>query len=106
MLRGWLHVNERLQHAADCGKYAAEGENAGAAKRAHRNRPHRTPRAAEYRRKLNTAALPNSGLEAPSTGHWTRQERTMGHRAGRERGRMKRTRGQGLPGIFCGHKWR
>ena len=27
MLRGWLHVNERLQHAADCGKYAAEGEN-------------------------------------------------------------------------------
>ena len=42
MLRGWLHVNERLQHAADCGKYAAEGENEGEAKRAHRNRPHRT----------------------------------------------------------------
>ena len=64
----------------------------GGAKRAHRNRPHRTPRAAEYRRKLNTATLPNSGLKAPSTGHRTRQERT---------------RGQGLPGrIFCGHKWR
>ena len=97
MLKGWLHVNERLQHAADCGKYAAEGENEGGAKRAHRNRPHRTPRAAEYRREQNIAALPNSGLKAPSTGHWTR----------RERGRMKRTRGQGLPGrIFCRHKWR
>ena len=74
MLKGWLHVNERLQPAADCGKYAAEGENEGEAKRAHRNRPHRTPRAAEYRRKLNTASLPNSGLKAPSTGHRTRRD--------------------------------
>ena len=32
-------------------------------------------RAAEYRRELNTAALPNSGLKDPSRGHRQRKKR-------------------------------